>query len=148
MTALLSMEALRDRVGALSTKLAGPGADLPIGLGESSQDGTPHIEIDDAYHYVMCERGTEFGRRSTTDLDEILYWIARDVTFWRAVDHELHNRIEGQDCRRILFQHQRELMAAFGAEWSSRLDLELAATLAAHPFGDDNGESRDRHTRD
>jgi hypothetical protein len=143
-SALLSMGALRDRVREIEIALGGSGEGSPIGFGESSQDGAPHVEIGDAYHYVMCERGTEFTRQTTTDVDELLYWIARDLTFWRAVDHELRNRVDGKDFRRILFQHQRELMERFGEDWSRRLEAEHEGTLASHPFVDGDAPLRGR----
>jgi Immunity protein 63 len=133
---LLSISNLRDCVRTVSDKLGLSEAGPDIGFGVSSQDGTPHIEVDTAYHYVICERGEEFGRRTTHDIDELLYWIASDLTFVRAVDHELRNRVEGQDFRRILFQYQRELMAQLSLEWSRRLDIKIEETLAAYPFVD------------
>jgi hypothetical protein len=133
---LLSMDDLRARIGDINVRLGGPDASAGVDVGASRQDGTPHVEIDGAYHYVMCERGSEFTRRSTTDINELLFWIASDITFWRAVEFELRHRIEGQDFRRILFQHQRDLMARFGETWSRLLDEMIGATLATHPFVD------------
>ena len=46
-------------------------------MGVSRQDGTPHIEVANAYHFVVCERGSERERRSTSDLDELLGWVRR-----------------------------------------------------------------------
>lgn len=91
----------------------------------------PHIEREgDSYCFVVKERGVELERRSTTSLDEILYWIFEPVTFSMASDWELANRVEGEDSRRGLFTKQLELLDRLDPIWASRYRLETAKWLA------------------
>ncbi len=80
--------------------------------------------------YVIVERGTELQRRTTTDLDKLSYWIFRDVTFSMAVDYEVAHRIEGQDFRILLFQHQLQLLHNLRPEWRHRYAIEKADRLS------------------
>lgn len=47
--------------------------------------GGPHVEIvRGKYHYVVCERGSEDERKTTTDEDELLYWLISVLSVsWR-----------------------------------------------------------------
>lgn len=40
-------------------------------------DATPNIEVDNSglYHFVISERGTEYERKITSDLNDLMYWI-------------------------------------------------------------------------
>jgi len=58
--------------------------------------GAPQVEIiGDNYHYVVCERGSEYERKTTTDKQELLYWLISDVVSEMAGDFELKHRIKG-----------------------------------------------------
>ena len=99
--------------------------------GRSEDLARPHIETAARnMSYVIVERGTELQRRTTTDLDTLLYWIFRDVTFSMAVDYEVAHRIEGQDFRILLFQHQLHLLQDLRPEGRGRYATEKAARLA------------------
>ncbi|MEJ2229130.1 MAG: Imm63 family immunity protein, partial [Alphaproteobacteria bacterium] len=100
------------------------------------EDGLPHIEVGDAYFYVISERGHEFKRRATTDLDELLYWVLRDFVFSVAVDFEVRHRRMGQDSRRLMFAKEMELMSLISSEWATRLEGEHKDILVQHPFND------------
>lgn len=66
--------------------------------------GDPHIEIDErGYHYVTWERGSGHRRSTTENLEELLYWLMKDITFSMASAYELKNRIPNQDSRQLLF---------------------------------------------
>ena len=106
-------------------------------LVEPSDSGSPHVEfVDGEFQYVVTERGFESDRRSTPEINEILYWLVNDLVFWMSVSYELKNRIEGQDCRRIMFAHRQELMERAGHQFADRLAREIEATLAKNPFLD------------
>jgi hypothetical protein len=95
------------------------------------------LRIDAAgYHWNYLERGSERTVFATRDTFALLYRIVADQAFWAGVSHELENRIEGQDSRRLMFAHQRELLARLGPDWTDRLDQEIADLLREHPFND------------
>ena len=106
-------------------------------LTERSDDGTPHVEIENGeYHFITTERGLELERRTTKSKKEFLYWLISLDTFWMGVDHEFKNRIEDQDCRRIIFAKQIELMKRVDAKWAEKKQKEIEEILAKHPFND------------
>lgn len=106
-------------------------------LTERQDVGSPHVEFADGeYHYIVTERGLELDRKSTADTREILYWMLYDLTFWMGVSFELKNRIEGPDCRRVIFARQMELMKRADESMAERLELHITKTLAANPFVD------------
>ena len=99
-------------------------------------DGSPYIEVESAYNYVTEERGVETERRATIDLDELLYWIMSDLTFWMAWDYELKNRREGESSRRQAFAKDIELLEMLSPAWAERRHTEYSEILRQHPFND------------
>lgn len=76
-------------------------------LEHSTHLGDPHIEIDDsAYHFIVCERGKETFRRTTTDLNELLYWIMSDITASMASRFAASNRSRNKD---FYYRRQKEI---------------------------------------
>jgi hypothetical protein len=137
---LACVKTLRDietEVAALARHLGAAGQDLPT-YGISHDLGRPHIEVENAlYHYVVVERGEELERRSTESYDELLYWIFRDVTRKLAFSYEMMNRVEDQDCRRIAFPKQIELMKQIDPALSERLERDIADILRLAPYDDE-----------
>lgn len=130
------LERLRSRYNALG-QLIKPSENEYSFLVEPSDNGSPHVEfIDGEFQYVVTERGSESDRRSTPEINEILYWLVNDLVFWMSVNYELKNRIEAQDCRRVMFAHRLELMERAGREFADRLSIEIEDTLAVNPFLD------------
>ena len=109
-----------------------PTFSTPIG------DATPNIEVDNSglYHFVISERGTEYERKITSDIDELMYWIFSVVTFSMACDYELNNRIEDKDSRRIMFAKQEELFGILNRDWQERERKEHKSILINNPFDD------------
>jgi len=132
---LTSLNSIKARVNELAKTVDAPTEYLPT-YGTSQQTGMPHIEVDHLYYWVVCERGSELERRSTNDLDELLYWIFSSVTFTMATDFELAHRRSGEDCRRQIFPKQLEILAALSPQWASRRAEELRLVLRSHPFND------------
>lgn len=117
-------------------------------FGLSEQSGRPHIDVDaHGYHYIHAERGSEFARMTTQDLDELLYTALSGATFWMGVRYELRHRVVGQDCRRVMFQRQIELLTAVSPAWAQRRSAEIAGILSEHPL-DDRAIERARLTRE
>ena len=99
-------------------------------------DGSPYIEIGDAYQFVVEERGIELERRKTSDLDELLYWLFDGITFSIAFDYELFHRRISEDSRRQLFAKQEALLGQISAEWRDRKQAEHRHILDRYPFND------------
>ena len=121
---------LASRINAPTNLL--PTFSTPIG------DATPNIEIDSSghYHFVISERGTEYERKTTSDLNDLMYWIFSGVTFSMACAHELKNRIEDKDSRRIMFTKQEELLGLLNTDWEERERKEHKSILINNPFDD------------
>ncbi len=101
-------------------------------------DATPNIEIDNSglYNYVISERGNEYDRKITSDLNDLLYWIFSSVTFSMACDYELKNRIEDKDCRRIIFAKREELLGILSKDWEEKERKKHQSILENSPFDD------------
>jgi hypothetical protein len=134
---------LRAVVEKLAARIEAPESVLPT-YGASENSARPHIEIDGRYHFVVVERGLELLRRTTMDLDEILYWIFDDVTSSLASKYEVRNRKPDEDSRRLLFGKQVALMAQLNERWAGRCEAELREVLADHPFVDEGGQTVER----
>jgi hypothetical protein len=55
------------------------------------------------------------------------------------MDYELRHRVEGQDPRRLAFQHQLDLLSALSPKWKQRCSQEIEYILTQHPFDDTKG---------
>jgi hypothetical protein len=129
-------------------RVGASGQDLPT-YGISRDFGRPHVEVDHGlYHYVVVERGEEIDRRSSDRYDDLLYWIFRDVTHSLAFSYGLQNRVEDQDCRRIAFPKQIELMKQLGQEMGERLEGEIIDILRRAPYDDAPTKTVNRMRRD
>ena len=124
-------------VTTLAGRIGASADDLPT-YGTTRDFGYSHVEIDgDRYHYVTVERGKELSRKSTVNYDELLYWVFSEATRNLAFAYELKNRIEDQDCRRIAFPKQVELMNCISSEMAARCSAEIAETLSQAPYDDE-----------
>ncbi|WP_430443813.1 Imm63 family immunity protein [Sphingorhabdus contaminans] len=88
------------------------------------------------YHLTYVERGQESRRRTTHDVDELLFWFLEQTTFSIGCAHEFANRVEGPDFRRMVHAKQRELFARLDPIWRARLEAWISAILAEHPYLD------------
>ena len=134
---LLTEEAIKTRVDAIAARLTlvPRDSDLPT-CGGSADLARPHIESDTAYHWVVVERRVERERKTTQDLDELLYWVFEPVTFHMATSYASARHDPANGYRRALFRRQLELLTRLDPSWSARCRRELAAVLADHPFTD------------
>jgi hypothetical protein len=87
-------------------------------------------EHDGALSYVAVERGEEVERRTTNDLDELLYWVFEGVTSRMANGWELEHRVEGADSRKLRFIKQFELLGRLNSSWVDRRRSVLRDVLA------------------
>lgn len=104
--------------------------------GKPNDEASPFLEVDDAYYYVIRERGSESGRRTTRDLDDLLYWILENQTAQVARSFAVHHTIAGQEFRRPMFRHQLELLGKIGPAMRARGARRIADILAQNPFED------------
>lgn len=134
---IFSLDDIRKRVDDLSAKISAPDSLLPT-YGYSKDFAYPHIEVDKAglMHFVVMERGQEIERKTTDDLDTLLYWIFSGVTFSMACSYEVKHRIENEDCRRIIFKKQEEWLCILSNAWQEREANEHKAILRRYPFDD------------
>lgn len=131
-----SLPAVKRAVENLARKIASPGQALPT-YGRSEDFARPHIEVSgQTYHYVVVERGEELQRKTTEDINELLYWIFKSVVFELAVKYELQHRIDSQDSRRAAFAKEIELMGLLDASWASQIKREIDEILVRYPFSD------------
>ena len=115
-TVMKTIAEIEAEVARLSERVTAPSNVYPT-FGYSADFARPHTDAGvDQYHYVAVERGTEVFRKSTSDLDELLYWIFEGVTVSMACAYELAHRIPGQDFRRLMFSKQAELLASIDPE--------------------------------
>ena len=128
---------IRKKVKELAKKIDVPANLLPT-YRFSAGDASPLIEIDKQgrLHYALIERGEELERRTTENLDELLYWIFSGIATSMAFKYELKNRIEDKDCRRIAFDKQIELLSILNENWSKIEYEEHLQILKNHPFDD------------
>ncbi len=100
-------------------------------------DGTPYVEIKGGkYFFVSSERGYEVFRKKATNEDEILYLVFKDVAWKMASDFELRNRVQGKDCRRVIFSKIIEIMSEVNAGWGNKVEKEINQTLERSPYKD------------
>ncbi|MFJ2990941.1 Imm63 family immunity protein [Collimonas sp. NPDC087041] len=98
-------------------------------------DGTPYIKItDDSYFYIVEERGCEFERLQTDDLDVLCYWLMKNVVFNISIKYELEHRIESQDFRKILFFKQLQLFGCLNPKWLQIRQAEIYEILKKSPY--------------
>lgn len=133
----LSLDDIKRKVDAAAIKINAPTDLLPT-YGYSRDFAYPHIEVDNTglMHYVVVERGKELERRTTNNVNDLLYWIFSSVTFSMACTYELKNRIEDKDSRRIMFAKQEELLGVLNNAWQQKEKEAHNHILKKHPFDD------------
>jgi hypothetical protein len=131
-----SLDEIKKKVYELAMKIDVPSNLLPT-YGQQIWDAHPYIEVDNLFmYYIISERGEEYERKMTDNIDELLYCIFSSVTFSMASDHELKNRIEDKDCRRIMFAKQEQLLGQLNDNWREKKSAEHQSILKTHPFDD------------
>lgn len=132
----LALSEVKKELEKRATILGVSESGLPT-YGYTEHSARPHIEVDEkGYHYVVVERGVELHRFTTLEIDELCFKVFLDITFGMATNYEFKHRIENQDCRRIIFRHQVELLALLSPEWAQRETETHQRILAQHPFDD------------
>ncbi|GEP52725.1 hypothetical protein FNO01nite_33970 [Flavobacterium noncentrifugens] len=107
-------------------------------LWKSNEDAYPFVEIDALgnIHFKVSERGKILEDKIAKNKDELLYWIFSGISFSIACEYELKNRIENQDCRRIIFEKQNEILDKLNSNWKEKRITSQLNILKNHPFDD------------
>src|SRR5258708_34276100 len=78
-TAAESLAFVAREVDLLASQIGAPSSQLPT-YGRSEDMARPHVEVAGPFlSWVVVERGNEIDRKTTRDLDELLYWISGSV---------------------------------------------------------------------
>jgi hypothetical protein len=134
---LISLDHIERSVRELAQTIHAPDWMLPT-FGHSEDGARPHLEIDPSgrMHYVVVERGNELERRTFVELDELMFHVFSEVSFSLAGPFELAHRDPRQDCRRLIFAKQLELLGALSSAWAEREAAVHVGILARAPFVD------------
>jgi len=93
-------------VDLLASQIGAPPSQLPT-YGRSEDMARPHVEVAGRFlSWVVVERGNEIDRKTTRDLDELLYWIFRSVAAGMASDFAARNPVEGKEFRYPMFRKE------------------------------------------
>jgi len=131
-----TLQEVKNTVEELAAKISAPKIFLPT-YGRSEDFAQPHIELNNqAFHYVIVERGQELLRKSTTDFDCLLYWIFENITSEMSSEYEVRNRIQSRDGRRMMFAKQQELLGELSRSWRQKKSKEHEKILQASPYDD------------
>ena len=133
---VITIEDVQKTVRKLGAKIQAP-KDLLTVPSKPIDDGSSYLEIiQDEFHYISQERGLVVNRRITTKLDELLYWIIREVALVMAIEFEKEHRDPKIDHRRLIFEHTVYLLKKFDAKWASQEQEIVAETVKSTPFDD------------
>lgn len=127
---------LQNRIYELGEQIKAPKQLLRI-YNAPQSDGTPYVLIfPDIYWYIIEERGCEFERNSTTDLDVLCYWIMERVVTILSMNYEVENRVKGKDYRRVMFEKRIELMGGISLNWKKIMEDKIFNILKFSPYED------------
>jgi hypothetical protein len=144
---MVDLNEIQTKVELLAKLIDSPVDQLPT-YGNSRGDGTPNIDIGGGtYYYTAPDRGVMSINRQTQNIDELLYWIFKDITFSMAVWFELENRIKDQHARRLIFSHQLGLLKTLDTNWFWKAKMEIAKILQNCPYDDSSGVSLQKYEK-
>lgn len=108
-----------------------------VSFKENTYDCMPFVEIDEkGYHLKSYERGKLVQDDITSDVNELLYWIFRDITFNEACNYELKHREKYKDIRRLMFSKQLELLEYISDDFACRCKAHIHEILLCTSFDD------------
>ena len=131
---MLSLFEIEQKVKKLTSKIHVPARAIPTYGGLSKDDGTPHIEVGEfAYYYICSDHGVKSVDKETSDLDTLLYWIIKDITWSAALDYATAHRDPKRKFREVLFEHQLSLLEIINRDWKEQVKKETDQILKASP---------------
>ncbi|GAB2024489.1 Imm63 family immunity protein [Lactovum odontotermitis] len=97
-------------------------------------DGKFLYEDKKVYHYVVMERGKEVESYSSGIVDEVLYFVFKDITRSLAIKYESEHSVPNQDFRKIMFQRQLELLSEINPDYEEKQKSYIQDVLAKNPY--------------
>ena len=130
---MLDIDKVKQSIEQLTHKLHVPTRAMPT-YGYSKDDGTPHIEVDDStYYYICLDRGVR-REQKTSELDTLLYWAIKDITWSTALDYATAHRDPKKKFREVLFDYQLSLLELINHDWKKRVEQEIDEILKNSPL--------------
>ncbi len=121
------MEDVRAGVERIAARLDGVERRDLVGFA-ASYELRPYFEVHDGVvHWILGERSDVLDRRTTRDLDEALYWAAREATrplSWRRAARQ-HLGPPGHPARIVALAEQAALLRGLDPAWGRRFLAEL-----------------------
>lgn len=120
------------QISRLAGRINVPANLLPA-LGRMDEARHHYVSVGEIYyHYIFYNRGEEVSRLTSDRLDELLYWVFRDVTF--EMGSAAHPPGSSPDFRAAIFESQTQLMARLKPSWTDRLRKEIEGVVSRTPF--------------
>ena len=92
---------------------------LPISYARDHD--TPYVEVDHrGFHMATYDRGQAYGELETQDLEEMLYWVADQVTYYMASEEVARGISHFDEFAPRLLARQDSMLAAMNPEWHQR----------------------------
>ena len=95
---------------------------------------------DEAYHFVAMERGKVVVQHDSTDVNDILYYVFKEITSTLATRYEVKHRKEDEDCRRGWWKEQLRLLEMINPQFARICYQEINQILKNYPFQDGKEE--------
>ena len=129
-----SIHELKEIVNSYASKIGAPSKYLPT-YEEPRGDGHPCIKLDYlVYQIVYVERGKELDRKTSFNLDDLLYDVFSDVTALMAMDYEVENRVSNKDPRILLFKKQIEFLGKLSEDFKTKGKKEIKDIEKRFPY--------------
>lgn len=117
---------LQSEVNRLAAMLNAP--PIKVGVVLKNDDRNIYIDDDGRYHYDYWERGKQKVDH-VGDVDEALYWFAKDAAFDVGGSVAARDSPPHQDPRILLWAKQYELLNRLNPRWANRCVRETADKL-------------------
>ena len=88
---------------------------------------------DSTYYYICSDRGVRSVQK-TSDLDTLLYWAIKDMTWSTALDYAAAHRDPKKKFREVLFGYQLSLLELINPNWKERVEQEIDEILKNSPL--------------
>lgn len=136
MSLMESVDEIQNRIFRLGAMIDAPDELLKVRRAENPS-AMPYLVIDgEKYKYLCSERGYLIWSKSTTELDEFIFWMFSDVKAFMARTHCMGMDHGGKDPRRFQFSERVRLMAILNPIWAEKLKFEIEEILANNPYVD------------
>ena len=133
---LLELPDIRKKIESKAQLINAPIDSLPT-YDKPQGDGRPYIELYSlGYNFIISERLVELERRTTNDIDELMFWVFDGITHEMAIQQELRERKENEDFRRKLFSIQVHLMEKISLGFANKLKMKIDDILKVSPYND------------